>query len=1098
MSETDESDLSVADVLPTGTVTLLLADVEGSTRLWQTVPEEMAAAVARLDDALSRIVSQHHGVRPVEQGEGDSFVLAFPRATDAAACALDLQREPLAPIKVRIGVHTGDVQLRDEGNYIGTTINKTARLRDLGHGGQTLLSGAAAELVADSLPPDAWLIELGTHRLRDLPRAERVVQLCHPDVGAEFPSLRVVDDVANGRLPVHLTNFIGRRDELTELRNILADNRLLTLTGTGGVGKTRLALQLATTTAAEFAGGAWCVDLAPIPHPDVIAVTVALALGLPDQPGRSTLDNIVRSIGDRATLLLVDNCEHLLDGTAATVSELLARCPNLKVLTTSREPIGVAGEVSWRVPSLSLEDDAVALFTDRARRARPEFRITDDNVGVVRDLCRRLDGLPLAIELAAARVRALSLPEIIEGLNDRFRLLTGGSRMAVRRQQTLHASVDWSHALLTDEERTLFQRISVFAGGFDLEATCFVCTGEDAERFHVLDELSLLVDKSLVVAEEKPRGTRYRLLETIRQYAQEKLAASGEGDAVRGRHRDYYLAMASALDAPQRTDYDQRLDQAELEMDNLRAALGWCLETHDREQALTLASALGPLWRSRLRIREGLAWFDTVFADISPGDDAVIDRAVWARALADGAALGTWLGAPGSMQRAEQALAIAREVDDAALLARALTAYGLIAGYSSASWPEARACFDEAGHIARELGDFWRLSQIYAWQAYAAISAGDARAVRAAAEQGRDIADAIGNAFDSRECRLGLGWAQLMAGDILGAIAQFREVHAETEAARALFLLPACLHGLGSALAWAGQIDEARTAALAAIAAEIDVGGSLQGIGHSTLAVVEMAAGEAAAGLVASETAWQQMRPQEILAAGQRARSAEAALAIGDVAAARCWTDEAMPLAQGWHLACALVVRARVSLLDEHPADAERDARQALSCMTDCGTYLQAPDALECLAAAVSDQGVHGDAARLAAAAAVIRDRTGLVRFPVHDARYCALLTQLRKELPPSEFDSAWAEGEALTMDEAIAFATRSRGPRQRPGTGWASLTPAELDVVRLVCEGLGNKDVAARLFVSPRTVQAHLSHIYTKLGLTSRVQLVQVAARQG
>jgi predicted ATPase/class 3 adenylate cyclase/DNA-binding CsgD family transcriptional regulator len=1095
MSEIDESE-RVAEVLPTGTVTLLLADVEGSTRLWQTAPDEMADAVAQLDDALSRIVVEHRGVRPVEQGEGDSFVLAFPRATDAVACALDLQRTPLAPIKMRIGVHTGDVQLRDEGNYIGTTINKAARLRDLAHGGQTVLSGAAAELVADSLPPNAWVLELGTHRLRDLPRAERVMQLCHPDVGVEFPPLRVVDDAATSRLPVQLTNFIGRRDELVELRNILADNRLLTLTGTGGIGKTRLALQLATTTAAELAGGVWCVDLAPIPHPDVIAVTIALALGLPDQPGRSTLDNVVRFVGDRATLMMVDNCEHLLDGTAAVITELLARCPNLKVLTTSREPIGVASEVSWRVPSLSLDDDAVALFTDRARRARPEFRITDDNIGVVRDLCRRLDGLPLAIELAAARVRALSLPEIVDGLNDRFRLLTGGSRTAVRRQQTLHASVDWSHALLADEERTLFHRTSVFAGGFDLEAACFVCAGENAERFHVLDELSLLVDKSLVVAEEGRRGTRYRLLETIRQYAQEKLGASGEGDTVRGRHRDYYLAMATVLDAPQRTDYDQRLDQAELEMDNLRAALGWCLETHDSGQALMLASALVPLRRSRLRIREGQAWFDTVFADVAPGEDEVIDRAVWARALADGAALGTWLGASDSMQRAEQALAIARGVDDAALLARALTSYGLIAGYTSASGSVAQACFEEAGRIARELGDFWRLSQIYAWQAYAAISAGDANAVRAAAEQGRDIADAIGNAFDSRECRLGIGWAQLMAADVPGAIAQFRAVLAEAEAARALFLVPACLHGLGSALAYAGQVGEARAASHAAIAAETDVGGSMQGIGHSALTTTELAAGEAEASLIAGETAWQQMSSQEILAADQRVRCAEAALAIGDLAVARSWTDEAMPLTQGWHLAYALVVLARVSLLEGHPAEADRNARQALSCIADCGTYLQAPDALECLAAAVSDQGAHGDAARLLAASAAIRDRTGLVRFPVYDASHRVLLDKLRNELPPSEFDAAWAEGEALGIDEAITFATRGRGSRQRPDKGWPSLTPAELDIVRLVCEGLGNKDIAARLFVSPRTVQSHLAHVFTKLDLSSRVQLVQEAAR--
>ena len=1098
MSEINETELGLPDMLPTGTVTLLLADVEGSTRLWQTAPGEMADAIARLDRALSRVVAEHGGVRPVEQGEGDSFVVAFTSATDAVACALDIQRAELAPIRVRIGVHTGDVQLRDEGNYVGATINKAARLRDLAHGGQTVLSGAAAELAADGLPADAWLVDLGTHRLRDLPRAERVVQLCHQDVAVEFPPLRVTDDAATGSLPAQLTNFIGRRDELTELRKILSDNRLLTLTGAGGVGKTRLALQLAAAVAGEFPGGAWCVDLAPIPHPDVIAVTVALTLGLPDQPGLSTVDNVVRFIGDRVVLLVVDNCEHMLDGTSSIITQLLGRCRNLKVLATSREPLGVAGEVSWRVPSLSVDDDAVALFTDRARRVRPDFRVTDDNVGVVRELCRRLDGLPLAIELAAARVRALSLPEIVAGLNDRFRLLTGGSRTAVRRQQTLHASVDWSHTLLTGEERTLFHSTAVFAGGFDLDAACFVCAEGQSERFHVLDQLTLLVDKSLVVAEEGRLGTRYRLLETIRQYAQERLGASGQADTVRGRHRDHYLAMATTLDAPQRTDYERRLDQAEVEMDNLRAALGWCLETHAIEPALTLASALVPLWRSRLRIREGQAWFDTVFADVSRDDDATGDPAVWARALADAATLGTWLGADDSLGFAERALAIAREVDDPALLTRALTSYGLIAGYSSATGPEARACFEEAGCIARELGDFWRLSQIYAWQAYAAISAGDARAVRAAAEQGLETAETIGNAFDSRECRLGLGWALLMEGDVPSAVAQFREVLAEAEAARVMFLVPACLHGLGSALAYAGQVGEARAAAQAAIAAETDVGGSMQGIGHSALTTVEMASGNAEAALIASETSWRQMSPQVSLAAGQRVRSAEAVVALGDPGAARAWVDNAISITAGWHVVYALVVRARMSLLEGRSGDAQRDARRALACTADCGTYLQVPDALECLATAVSDQGAHGEAVRLLGAAAAIRRSAGMVRFAAHEADHSALLDRLRDALPANEFESAWAEGDAMSVEEAIRYGTRGRDTRQRPDTGWESLTPAELDVVRLVCEGLANKDIAARLFISPRTVQAHLSHVFTKLGLSSRVQLVQEAARHG
>ncbi|MEE3064450.1 MAG: LuxR family transcriptional regulator [Actinomycetota bacterium] len=1089
----------MAEMLPTGTVTLLLADVEGSTRLWQTVPDEMADAVARLDQVLGRIVAEHRGVRPVEQGEGDSFVLAFRHATDAVACALALQREPLAPIRVRIGVHTGEVQLRDEGNYIGSTINKAARLRDLAHGGQIVLSGAATELAADCLPPNAWLIELGTHRLRDLPRAERVVQLCHPDISVEFPPLRVAEDAVTGRLPVQLTSFIGRGDELGELRNLLSDNRLLTLTGAGGVGKTRLALELAAAVAGEFPGGAWCVDLAPIPHPDVIAVTVALALGLPDQPGISTLDNIVRFIGDRTILLVVDNCEHLLDGTASVITELLGRCPNLKVLATSREPLAVAGEVSWRVPSLSVDDDAVALFTDRAKRVRPNFRVTDDNLAVVRELCRRLDGLPLAIELAAARVRALSLPEIIAGLNDRFRLLTGGSRTAVRRQQTLHASVDWSHTLLTDEERSLFHSTAVFAGGFDLDAASFVCAEGRAERFHVVDQLTLLVDKSLVVAEEGRLGTRYRLLETIRQYAQEHLGASGQADAVRERHRDYYLAMATALDAPQRTDYEHRLDQVEVEMDNLRAALGWCLETRAIGPALTLASALFPLWRSRLRIWEGKSWFDTVFAEKSSDGDHAVDRTVWARALADAAALGAWLGALDNMQRAERALAIAREVDDPALLTRVLTSYGLVAGWSAVGGTATQACFDEAGRLARELGDWWGLSQIYAWQAYSAVGVGDARAARAAAEQGRDVAESIGDAGAARECLLSLGWALLMEADIPGAVAQFQKLLAQVEAARALFLLPACLHGLGLALAYAGRIDEARLASRAAMAAEADRDGvSPQGIGHSALAAAELAAGDARASLDASETARQQMSAQKVLAAGQGARTADAALATGDLTAARTWADEAVSMTTGWHLAYALIVRARTSLIEGRPSDAVRDARQALSCTAECGTYLNVPDAVECLAAAVSHQGALGDAVRLLAATAAIRLRCGLVRFKIRDEDYAALLDSLRESLAPDEFESEWSAGEAMSIDDVVAYAVRGRGARQRPDSGWASLTPAELDVVRFVCEGLGNKEIAARLLISPRTVQAHLSHVFTKLGLSSRVQLVQEAAKHG
>src|ERR1700729_3271122 len=312
----DWSELGVSGLLPTGTVTLVLADVEGSTRLWETQPEQMTVAMARMNQVVSDTIATHSGVRPVEQGEGDSFVAAFARASDAVACALELQRAPLAPIRLRIGIHTGEIQLRDEGNYAGPTINRTARLRDLGHGGQTLLSGATEALVLDGLPDDVWLSDLGTHSLRDLPRPERVMQLCHPDLVNDFLPLRVARAVISQRLPVQFTSFVGREADVAQVRDLVAQNRLVTLTGAGGVGKTRMAIQVAGQNVNEFADGTWYVDLAPITGPDLVAITTARALGLPDQPGRSTMETLTRFVADRQMLVVLDNCEHLLDGTA--------------------------------------------------------------------------------------------------------------------------------------------------------------------------------------------------------------------------------------------------------------------------------------------------------------------------------------------------------------------------------------------------------------------------------------------------------------------------------------------------------------------------------------------------------------------------------------------------------------------------------------------------------------------------------------------------------------------------------------------------------------------------------------------------------------
>jgi predicted ATPase/class 3 adenylate cyclase/DNA-binding CsgD family transcriptional regulator len=1081
------SDLGV-NGLPTGTVTLLLADVEGSTRLWQTQPEEMTAAVARLNRTVDDLVTARGGVRPVEQGEGDSFVAAFARASDAVGCALDLQRAPLAPIRLRIGVHTGQVQLRDEGNYAGPTINRTARLRDLAHGGQTVLSGAAEQLVFDWLPTDTWLTELGTHQLRDLPRPERVLQLCHPDLRNEFPPLRTAKAVDTRNLPAQLTSFIGRGPQMSDVRALLTDNRLVTLTGAGGAGKTRLAVEVSARCATDFRDGVRYVDLAPVTHPAVGPVAVAHALGLPDQPGLSTMETLIRFVGDRQMLIVLDNCEHLLDATASLATELLAVCPAVRLLTTSREPVNVPGEVTFPVPSLTLKDEAIELFVDRARRVRPDFAITEDTAATVTDICRRLDGMPLAIELAAARVRALSLDEILDSLHDRFRLLTGGARTAVRRQQTLRASVDWSHALLTDTERILFRRLAVFLGGFDLVAAQAVAGSSEVERYQVLDQLALLVDKSLVVAENISGPTRYRLLETVRQYALEKLGESGEADTVRTRHRDHYTSMAALLDAPPQTGHEQRVEQAEVDIDNLRSAFGWSLETGDPERALQLATSLQPLWLSRGHVQEGLAWLE---AGLAPERPHAVAPAIRVRAYADKAFLLAAIALTGDVDEADEALTTARELDDPALVIRALVARASVSVYDAAV---ARPYFAEAARRAGELGNSWMLSQILSRQTGVEMMAGQPKAGWTAAAQGLRVAEEIGDGFTARVFRVSLAWAQAWQGDLTGALAELPQLISEATAHHDAM---SRLYGLvvqGFAQIFMGDTGGGQTAADALRGGYAELTDDYETLSHSTAAAALLAEGDAAA-------AWRNYETARERAAGPVMTatmwlSALAPLACGDCTVARRWADEVVSATWGCYLSAALGTRARVAIAQDEFEQAERDAHQSLVIAAETGTGVGLFYTLECLADVAAHAGSHREGARLFGAAEGARQRTGEVRFKVLDAEYKASIAMLRDAMGDSDFEAAWAEGAVLSTEEAIAYAQRGRGERKRPPSGWASLTPAECDVVRLVGEGLANKDIATRLFISPRTVQTHLTHVYTKLGLTSRVQLVQEAAR--
>ncbi|HZH98023.1 MAG TPA: adenylate/guanylate cyclase domain-containing protein, partial [Fimbriimonadaceae bacterium] len=496
---------------PARTLTFLFTDIAGSTRLWEADPSRMGEALPRHDHLLRRIVAENGG--SVFKSLGDGLCVVFEVAPDAVRSALECQiallRE-LPDLKVRMGIHTGAAEERD-GDFFGQPLNRVQRLMSAGHGGQILLSQATAELARDQLPENASLRSLGQHRLRDLERTEHVYQLLHPAIRENFPNLNTLDFLPNN-LPAQITTFIGRESERREVRALLSEHRLVTLTGTGGAGKTRLALQVAADVLEDFPNGAWFVDLAPLTDPSLIHQAVASALGVKSKPGEGLLDLVIESARDSKMLLIVDNCEHLIREAAETVDTFLRGCPSARVLTTSRETLGIFGEASWRVPSLSSppasaamtvealsQYEAVKLFIERAEAVHPSFAVTKENAPALAQICHQLDGIPLALELAAARTKALTLQGIADRLSDRFRLLTGGSRTAMARHQTLRAAIDWSHGLLSEEERVGLRRLSVFAGSFGLEAAEALLDWAPLEAWQAIDVLTQLVDKSLLI-----------------------------------------------------------------------------------------------------------------------------------------------------------------------------------------------------------------------------------------------------------------------------------------------------------------------------------------------------------------------------------------------------------------------------------------------------------------------------------------------------------------------------------------------------------------------------------------------------------------------
>jgi len=767
--------------LPLGTVTFLFTDIEGSTRLWEDHPEEMSAALARHDTLQRDLLQQHNG--HIFKTVGDAFCAAFHTAPEALEAALSLQlalvTEPWpepTPLKVRIALHTGAAESRDN-DYFGPPLNRISRLLAACHGEQVLLSAATQELVRDVLPEQVALFFLGEHRLKDLGRPESIYQLFHPALPSRFPPISSLDNPElKHNLPQQVTSFVGREKQIIEVKALLKKTRLLTLTGSGGSGKTRLALQVAADLLDTSGDGVWLVELAALTDPELVPQLLASTFGVSEEPGQSLTQSLVEWLKTKRLFLVLDNCEHLLSACATLVDTLLRHCHYLSILATSREGLGISGETTYRVPSLALPDpkkpqtpaslslyESVRLFVERAVQVRTDFTITNENAPALAAICHRLDGIPLAIELAAARVRSLSVEEVNQRLDQRFRLLTGGNRTALPRQQTLRSLIDWSYDLLSDAEKTLFCRLSVFSGGWTVEAAEQVCVGGLVEEWELLDLLTSLSDKSLVVAEQRLGHTRYRLLETIRQYSRDRLAETREGQATRNQHLAYFLALAETVEE-KLVGADQQigLEHLEIEHDNLRAALEWATGSDTEQEAgLRLAGALWRFWFIRGHFREGRDWLATFLQhDATPS--LATPRA---KALNGAGNLASSQGDfPTARALLEEGLALRRELGDTSGVATSLNNLGNIA-FSLDDYPAARALFAESLALQRELGNPWGTAAALSNLGLVALDQGDYPAAQALFSESLTLQRELGDTWSVATTLGNLGLVAAWQGD---------------------------------------------------------------------------------------------------------------------------------------------------------------------------------------------------------------------------------------------------------------------------------------------------------------------------------------------
>jgi predicted ATPase/class 3 adenylate cyclase/DNA-binding CsgD family transcriptional regulator len=1075
--------------LPTGTVTFLFSDVAGSTRLWEQHNGAMAAARARHDDLLQAAVESSHGVLFKRVGDGGHA--AFGNAADALASAVAAQRafqaqawDTAEPLRVRMSLHSGFAELHD-GDYFGPPLNRTARLLGAAHGGQVLLSLVTAELVRDQLAPDLALRDLGVYRLRDLSRPEQIFQLVAPDLPADFPPLRTLDRHAHN-LPAQPTTLIGREWQVTNVGNLLGrgDVRLVTLTGPGGCGKTRLALHAAAELLDHFDDGVYFVALALTGDPTMVAPAIAQALGVKSNGGRALVDALKDYLAGQQILLLLDNFEQVLEA-ALLVGELLAAAAGLKLLVTSRSALRLAGEHEFPVPPLTLPDrshlpqhdrleyyESVHLFVERAQAVRPNFALTRANAPAVVEICHRLDGLPLAIELAAARTRLFQPAALLKRLDDPLTLLTGGPRDRPARQQTLRATIEWSYDLLPAPEQRLFRQLAVFVGGCTLEAIEAICgresNGEHAsglgrQAVSVLDSVELLLDQSLLLqANGAGREPRLMMLETIREYALDTLSASGEAQAVQERHAVYYLALAESANSLLRgPEQGSRLAQLEVEHDNLRAALAW-YKTAEPEQGLRLAGALWRFWEMHSHLSEGRAWLRNML-EMNNGSSAQLR----ARTLHGAGVLAHQQGDYGqAVTFLEESQALFRDLDDDAGAAHTLRALGLVAGFQGKE-DAARQQLDESVALFRVIEHTWGIADALHVLGHVTLDEGDAATAHALFEESLALFRETGDKRNIAQLLKDFGLIASLQGEHVEARALYEESLALSRAVEDTWHIAEALQRLGELARLRGEYERADTICREAL--EI----------------------------------WRKL--------GNKGGLAETLNLLGEVAQLRVDYEQARSfygeslslhreLGSKRFIAGVLHNLGKLAQLDGDYEQAAALYEESLALNKEIEYRPGIADCLVGLAAVAVAAGSATRAARLLGAAEPHLDSMRGYMPKSDRDNYDHTLAAARAQLDEAAFTAAFARSRELPLAQAIAYAQTqplepdTPPPRPAPEAYPAGLTGREVEVLRLVAQGLSDAEVAEELVISPRTVNGHLRSIYSKLDVSSRTAAAHFA----